>query len=90
MIVADEGQIIGDGFTIEILEDEKMLEVHGLENRNIEKFYKTIKCINSAIRLFLSRHPIKFFQMYNKLSQSSQIRRSHFLSGGKYEYSAVF
>jgi hypothetical protein len=40
MIVADEGQIIGDGLTIEILEDEKMLEAHGLENRNIEKFIK--------------------------------------------------
>ena len=30
-IVMDEGQIVADGLTMEILEDEKLLEAHGLE-----------------------------------------------------------
>jgi energy-coupling factor transporter ATP-binding protein EcfA2 len=30
-IVMDDGQIVADGLTAEILEDEKLLEAHGLE-----------------------------------------------------------
>jgi ABC-type branched-subunit amino acid transport system ATPase component len=30
-IIMDEGQIVADGLTMEILDDEKLLEAHGLE-----------------------------------------------------------
>ena len=30
-VVMDEGQVVADGLTMEILEDEKLLEAHGLE-----------------------------------------------------------
>ncbi|MBI5293955.1 MAG: hypothetical protein HY869_00655 [Chloroflexi bacterium] len=30
-VVMDDGQIVADGLTAEILEDEKLLEAHGLE-----------------------------------------------------------
>jgi energy-coupling factor transporter ATP-binding protein EcfA2 len=30
-IVMDKGQVVADGFTSEILEDEKLLNAHGLE-----------------------------------------------------------
>ena len=30
-IIMDEGRIVADGLTMEILEDEKLLEAHGLE-----------------------------------------------------------